>query len=258
MSHTTINNPDSSLDKVLMKRPKFLLLDAVHTLMDLKGGFDSFFMAMAERGGRSPSREEVSKALNEEFRIVIDRLKGRTDFSIDMNRERAFWRTVDAAIFRQLGFEEDSDAMADMAFEQFESGDHFVLFDETPAALNRIKEMGIPIGIVSNGTHGMDRWLRASPLNDIAEFIIVSVMVGWEKPGTEIFQIALEKAGIGPFEALYAGDSLHHDVHGAQRASIPVVWFTEDPNGVEPGCPILPGIGKLPGFLETLAAEQRD
>ncbi len=256
MSHTTINNPDPSLYKVLMKRPKFLLLDAVHTLMDLKGGFDSFFMSMAARGGRSPSRDAVRKALNEEFRIVIDRLKDRTDFSIDMERERTFWRTVDAAIFRQLGFAEDSEAMADMAFEQFETGDHFCLFDETLPALNRIKEMGIPMGIVSNGTPGMDRWLRASELNDYAEFIIVSTMVGWEKPGAEIFQLALDKVRVGPFDALFAGDGVHHDVHGAQRAGIPVVWLTENPNGVEPGCPILPGIGKLPDFLNALAVER--
>ena len=50
--------------------------------------------------------------------------------------------------------------------------------------------------------------------------IIDSHIVGVAKPDPRIFQIALERIGVGPDEARFAGDIYSIDVEGARAAGI--------------------------------------
>jgi putative hydrolase of the HAD superfamily len=47
--------------------------------------------------------------------------------------------------------------------------------------------------------------------------------VGVEKPNARIFQMALERAGLGPGQAVYVGDLYSVDVLGARAAGLPAV-----------------------------------
>jgi len=249
---STLLNPHPALQRILMKRPRFLFLDAVHTLIGLRPSVHGFFTSIAESLGRNPDPQALQEALDKAYATVRQRLAGRADFSIDQKRERSFWRSIDAEIFRDIGLGGRAEEAADKAFREFESGRHFHLLEETLPALERIRAMGIRVGIVSNGTEGMERWMRSCPFAPLVEFILVSVVVGWEKPGPQIFRIALERAGVQPDEALHAGDSYEHDVQGAASAGIPAVWIS--PNGANRAadCPVLRHVGELPDFLAGL------
>jgi len=235
-----------------LTRPDFIFLDAMHTLMDLDPDFPGFLAAMAEDEGIKPSAELLRSAFDEAHEKVCALLKGRTDFSIDEHRERLFWRSIDGGIFRHLGFGERSEDMAAKAFAEFESGCRFRLFDDTLKALREIGDLGIPMAIVSNGTIGMDRWMRQSLMAEHLQFIMVSVPVGWEKPGPEIFRLALERAAVAPETALFAGDSYEHDILGARAVGIPGVLISAKANGQNQDCAVLSGIAQLPGFLASL------
>ena len=105
--------------------------------------------------------------------------------------------------------------------------------------------------------------MKASPLADYAEFILVSAVVGWEKPGPEIFRLALEQAGAAPHEALFVGDSFEHDVLGALGVGIPAIWLSKNPDGRAKGLPpsqfsVLEHIGQLPDFLARLAPQGKE
>jgi len=244
--------PSDSDRAIALRRPQFLLLDALNTLAGLCGDYVGFFTEMSRQGGIEADPLTVKEALEAEYKLVRAYQRGRTDYSVDPQRERAFWHKVDQEIFQRIGFNHRASEMADRAFEAFESGRHFMLFEYTLPALRKIKESGLPIGIVSNGTPGMERWMKSSPLAEIAEFILVSSIVGWEKPGPEIFQMALTQAGVAPAEALFVGDSYEFDVMGAQGAGLPVVWLGKRANPAIAPCPVLKHIGELPDFLETL------
>jgi len=246
-------NPDGQLLTLLMKRPKFLFLDAIHTLVELTPDVHGFFASIARAEGLDPDPQALAQALDKGHATVRQRLAARNDFSIDPQRERLFWRSIDSGILRDIGFGERAEEVADRVFSEFESGGHFRLLEETIPALERIRALEIPIGIVSNGTEGMDRWMRACPLAPLVEFILVSVVVGWEKPGPEIFRLALDRAGVEPREALHAGDSYEHDVLGASRAGIPAVLISPNDASRPLACPVLRHVGELPDFLASLS-----
>jgi putative hydrolase of the HAD superfamily len=54
------------------------------------------------------------------------------------------------------------------------------------------------------------------------------------KPDAAIFQLALVKAGVDPDEALFVGDSIHHDVLGPAALGMHTAWMAPHTGG-DPG-----------------------
>ena len=94
--------------------------------------------------------------------------------------------------------------------------DHLPLREECHQALEALKSRGLYLAIVSNidddylhplvEKHDLDRWLDHWTSSEEARSC---------KPHTGIYRYALEKAELEVEQALFVGDSLHHDVAGA-------------------------------------------
>lgn len=83
-----------------------------------------------------------------------------------------------------------------------------------------------PVLILTNGITAVQKSrLAHSPIADAAAGIVISQEVGVSKPRPEIFQIALDRLGIGPREALMVGDGVTSDVTGANNAGVDVCWY---------------------------------
>jgi putative hydrolase of the HAD superfamily len=103
----------------------------------------------------------------------------------------------------------------------------------TPAALARMRQAGLRLGVVSNSDGRVEEALAAAGIRANFEVIVDSRLVGFEKPDPRIFQAALEPLGIAPEGALYVGDIYEVDVIGARRAGMDVVLL--DPAGNHAG-----------------------
>jgi len=103
----------------------------------------------------------------------------------------------------------------------------------TPAALARMRQAGLRLGVVSNSDGRVEEALAAAGIRSDFEVIVDSRLVGFEKPDPRIFQAALEPLGIAPEGALYVGDIYEVDVIGARRAGMDVVLL--DPAGNHAG-----------------------
>ena len=57
------------------------------------------------------------------------------------------------------------------------------------------------------------------------DVLVVSEEAGVSKPDPRIFEIALERAGVGAVEAVMLGDSWTNDIEGARAAGIRAIWF---------------------------------
>lgn len=88
------------------------------------------------------------------------------------------------------------------------------------------------LGLASNLWSKKDRWLaeleRAEVL-ELFEFAAFSSDHQSIKPSPAMFRRAFAPFGVGKHEALFIGDSLAHDVAGANRFGLPAVWI--DPTG---------------------------
>lgn len=82
------------------------------------------------------------------------------------------------------------------------------------------------LGIVSNHKVWLPEYLKKLGLADFFETIIVSEIVGVEKPDVKIMELALENLSLDAESCLYVGDH-PFDVLCAKGAGIDCAWLTE-------------------------------
>lgn len=102
----------------------------------------------------------------------------------------------------------------------------------TGAALGRLRERGIALGVVSNSDGRVEDALRAAGLRDYFDVVIDSSIAGVEKPDPRIFIAALESLGIAASDALYVGDVHEVDVVGAHAAGLAAALVGPNAAGV--------------------------
>jgi HAD superfamily hydrolase (TIGR01549 family) len=94
-----------------------------------------------------------------------------------------------------------------------------------PAAVRRWHSRALVAIVTNNTAEEQEEKLRFLGLEDAVDQLVASAVVGTAKPDPRIFQIALDRAGVEPFETVMIGDSWSSDVVGARRAGIRPVWF---------------------------------
>lgn len=98
------------------------------------------------------------------------------------------------------------------------------LFTEALDVVAAVAEVA-QVGLITNGPTDIQR-PKIELLNIAAHFpvIVISGDVGVWKPDPRIFEIALERCGCTAADAIYVGDSVHHDIPGAHAAGLRAVW----------------------------------
>lgn len=112
---------------------------------------------------------------------------------------------------------------------------HFALLPDAEEMV-RYLAARYPLTIVSNGFIEVQyEKIARSGLQDLFTHIVLSEEVGCQKPNPRIYEVALERNGIGADEAVMIGDSWYSDIQGAQRAHIDQLWIrpatTPHPDG---------------------------
>lgn len=99
------------------------------------------------------------------------------------------------------------------------------LFDDALEVVETIAR-ALPVGMITNGPSDI-QWpkIRLLRIERYFPVIVVSEDVGVWKPDPRIFEIALERCGFGPEDAIYVGDSVVADIPGARAAGIRAVWM---------------------------------
>ncbi len=94
------------------------------------------------------------------------------------------------------------------------------LFEDIRASLSSIRDAGLTLGLISNSDTNITPLCQDLGIAGYFSFILSSCDVGWEKPHAPIFQLALDKAGSRPDQAVHVGDQYHADVVGARDIGI--------------------------------------
>jgi HAD superfamily hydrolase (TIGR01549 family) len=91
------------------------------------------------------------------------------------------------------------------------------------------------VALISNFTHApvIYKSLRKMGISEFFNVIVVSEEVGWRKPSAKIFQTALNKLQIEPFDAVYIGDSPIEDIKGAKEAGLKTVFVPSQFNSLK-------------------------
>jgi putative hydrolase of the HAD superfamily len=80
------------------------------------------------------------------------------------------------------------------------------------------------LGLVANAGAAAKKALHRDGLDRFFSVIILSEEAGVEKPDEEIFQRALQQAGVRADRAIHVGNRLDNDIRPAQRVGMKTIW----------------------------------
>ena len=159
-----------------------------------------------------------------------------------------------AHIIREMGGRGDTvETCAAEIYQEWAACQHFLLYEDVPAALHALAELDIQLGLISNSHRCLESFQEHFELDGLIDVSISSSQHGYMKPHPSIFEAALKLAGVTPAEAMMVGDSLTQDIEGARRVGMKGVLVrrseTEDGARTESDVPVIRSLLELPGHL---------
>ncbi|HET7272754.1 MAG TPA: HAD family hydrolase [Rubrobacter sp.] len=124
-------------------------------------------------------------------------------------------------------------------------------YPESEAVLRRLREMGIRVFAVSNWDIELARVLDDLGWTGFFDDVIVSAVVGIEKPRGEIFEEALRASGISRDRVVHVGNDPITDVNGASQAGLDTVLVDRRGTVEAPDATfVISDLNGLPGIVE--------
>lgn len=127
--------------------------------------------------------------------------------------------------FRAHGIKWDDSAIDIYKSELFRT---CVPFDGIAEVLSMLKKR-FKLGLLTNAYDAPEQRKRisSSGLHDYFDEILISGEIGVYKPDPNVFSILLNRINVVPEKAIYIGDSIKHDVGGANSAGMKSVLFSK-------------------------------
>ena len=157
------------------------------------------------------------------------RARAAPPLSLDERAGEIFWKALFADGWSRLGLEKNDEAINQL-YHDFRRGDFNRLFDDVLPALAALQKRNLTMGVVTNFTANCQDVLHTL---GVAKYfpnghIIVSAIVGAEKPARKIFDYATRSVKYPGNEIVYVGDGVHSDVEGAHGAGWDAILLDRD------------------------------
>jgi len=207
----------------------------------------------------------------EAFRRVAQLLRSEGDGSVsveelvdeiskiseDMNRRRQYSRDVWWRILAQkkgINISRHLELRATVAYwASFKRNTQ--LYQDTLKVLDKIRSLGIPIGLVTDtdGWVGIKRWrLSSSPIFEYFDAVVVAGEdTRGTKPDPKPFQLCTQRLGVSPRNTVFVGDKPYTDIVGAKSVGMTAVLVKRRTWGDVMGADYV--VDSLSDFLELLS-----
>jgi epoxide hydrolase-like predicted phosphatase len=186
--------------------------------MSIRAVFFDFGGVIARTEYQAP-REQLAERLGLEYddldRIVFDSETGH-QASIGTITAQQHWESVMKRLKRP--YEEITSIR-----NEFFAGD---IIDREILAFLRSLRGTYTTGLISNAWSDLRDYMTREKMIDAFDHIIISAEVGVTKPEAKIFQIALEKAGVSPNEAVFV-DDFYVNIEGCEKVGIKGIHFKD-------------------------------
>ena len=103
----------------------------------------------------------------------------------------------------------------------------YACFDGVTDTLQKLKDRGIILGVISNAFPYADKIIEELQLRPLFEYVILSYELGAAKPDPMIYEIAAKKAGCLPEEIVFVDDRKHF-LPPAREIGMQAYWFQKD------------------------------
>lgn len=142
-------------------------------------------------------------------------MKSRPDLQHDMTAMRKSWNQQLAS---EVAYD---DSLVEPGFEVFWLARNEVSFFE--GTLDVLEELSkrYKLGVISNGNADVNH----IGIGHLFDFVVSSEKVGVAKPHKDIFNQAVELAGVNHSDMVYVGDDPKRDILGALSAGLHAIWY---------------------------------
>jgi HAD superfamily hydrolase (TIGR01662 family) len=128
------------------------------------------------------------------------------------------------------------------------------LYPDAIGCLERVRALGLRVGVVGNQTEAMERWARDAALP--VHVVSSSASLGVRKPDPRFFEKVVELAGCSSGEVVYVGDRVDNDVLPALACGLQAVHVRRGPWGrlqtTPDGVLAVDSLSALPDALASL------
>lgn len=149
-----------------------------------------------------------------------DRYREDDTFWTDEARTSAVWVGMYSLLCRRLGVEADAECIARRVYDEFGRHERWQAFRDVTPALDRLKERGLLVGLISNWDRRLERLIEGLGLGEKVDTVVCSADVGLRKPDPRIFELGCERLGVDPAECAHVGDHGYADVEGARSVGM--------------------------------------
>jgi putative hydrolase of the HAD superfamily len=205
--------------------PKAVFFDAGETLVYPHPSFSELFAEVLRAEGVvvDPAVvQEVVSAYSQKFTETVQSGEARL-WTTSPERSRAFWDGVYRGFLEEVGVAEHHDRLVERLYATFSDLASYRLHPDVIPTVDRLRDAGISLGVISNFEEWLERLLETLGVTDYFPVRVISGVEGVEKPDPEIFRIALERAGVAAEESVYVGDHPFFDIEAAEEVGMVAV-----------------------------------
>ncbi len=101
-----------------------------------------------------------------------------------------------------------------------------ILYNDTEECLKRLS-LKYKIGVIANQSLGTEKRLENFGILKYIDLVIASAEEGVAKPDKRIFEIALERSGCNPDNAVMIGDRVDNDIIPAKTLGMKTIWIRQ-------------------------------
>jgi 2-haloalkanoic acid dehalogenase type II len=132
-----------------------------------------------------------------------------------------FWVLWNRKILRNLQVDSPRSTLPHFIATHWWEYAQVTLYPDAAKILPDLKARRLKVGLVSNGLQSdIDQILPKVNLQDFFDIVVVIDTLRKMKPDIEVFQHALQQLKTTPSNAIFIGDDLKADYHGAQNAGL--------------------------------------
>lgn len=197
--------------------------------------------------GHARDLEAIDRYLPMVDAYYEDRYRDDDTFWTDEGETSEVWVGMYSLLARELGLDEDAECLARRVYDEFGKAERWRAYDDVVPALVRLRDSGYPLGVISNWDRRLERLLGGLGVAGLFDTIVSSAEVGLHKPDPRIFELACERLGVSPREAVHVGDHHYADIVGASAVGMTPVLI--DRRGTPPPERAITTLDALEDFL---------
>jgi putative hydrolase of the HAD superfamily len=233
-------------------RPELVFFDIGDTLLRVDPSWTGAYLAAATSWGLQVDAAALARAFAQALGEGLWDAPGPFEATPEGSYQRI--KQFDVRAMALLGYPDLPDAFYRHLGRFFERRAAWYVFPDVVPALEALLAAGVRRAVISNWVWALPELLHDLDLSHYFEVIVASARVGYVKPQRQIFDHALEMAGVRPEQAIHVGDSTEADVAGASAAGIRPVLLDRAgryPSGYLDGLEV-PVVHDLFGLLDAL------